>query len=116
MKVGDKVRYVKDVSLICSGRSYIVKSHSMGNYYNLGDEEVLSEIMSNIEEYKASVLKKYGELPRKLPQVIFPFVRIGDWGYAPAACFELVTPPPHKCTCPAVNFAFNGIGCKCGGI
>ncbi len=22
---------------------------------------------------------------------------------------------PKKCTCPAINFYYNGIGCKCGG-
>jgi hypothetical protein len=23
---------------------------------------------------------------------------------------------PKKCTCPDINFYFNGIGCKCGGV
>jgi hypothetical protein len=119
MKVGDKVRYVNLAWAVCHTRNGIIKLPNI-SFYKLGDIDEITELLPTYEHYAASVTMKYGSCGLATKSDAFPFVRIGEWGYAPVACFELVEaaalpPTKLKCTCPDINFYFNGIGCKCGG-
>ena len=115
-KVGNKVKYVKNIYDVIPQYNCIVKQIDLETecFAKLGDILEITAICNNEKELITSIQKIYLIINHlsDINDSTYPWLEICNAGHAPAECFELVV--ENKCICPSVNFSWNGWGCVCG--